>query len=299
MDTLEALRMFVDVAEKGSFSAVARARALAVSTVTLAVQQLEQQLDTALMHRTTRRLTLTQEGERFLSDAERILADWGNSIELLKPNGPLRGSIFLTVPNNFGRTRLLVLLDRFMEQHPDISVRVLLSDNVIDLLEQRVDIALRTGPLSDFSLKSRLLLSGRRLVCAAPSYWQQYGKPSHPKDLQRYNCMYLAKPGVQRNVWQFVENGKALSVKVSGNRTANDGSALHRWAVLGQGTTLQMEWDILEDIKSGRLETALEPYANQQMGLYAVFSNSPSRRVSALVNFLADSLQGVTAESSD
>jgi DNA-binding transcriptional LysR family regulator len=175
-----------------------------------------------------------------------------------------------------------------MERHSDVQVDLLLSDGVVDLVEQRMDLALRTGPLPDSNLRARLLLQGPRLVVAAPEYWQTHGKPKHPNDLTLHNCLVLARPGYPQSAWPFVENGRTFSVKVSGNRNANDGGALRDWAIRGRGIVLKVEWDVRTDIKAGRLEAALESYVAERIDLYAVYAGvTPSRRVSALIDFLA------------
>ncbi|MGO4330612.1 LysR family transcriptional regulator [Cupriavidus sp. 2TAF22] len=135
MDRLDALRLLVDVAEAGSFSAAARKRTLATSTVTLAVQQLEDELGASLITRSTRRLAFTHEGERFLAHARRLLADWDASVSAMHEDGPLRGPIRLTATNDFGRAHVVPLLDRFLELHPAVSITLLFDDSVVDLID--------------------------------------------------------------------------------------------------------------------------------------------------------------------
>jgi DNA-binding transcriptional LysR family regulator len=291
MDRLTSLQFFIEVAQAGSFSEVARSRAVSVSTVTLAVQQLETEIGSRLITRTTRRLSLTHSGERFLPDARRLLDAWGSAVGSLHEQGPLKGPIYMTSPNDFGRNRLLLLIDEFMALHPGVQIQLLLNDGVVDLVEQHLDLALRTGPLPDSGLKARLLLQGPRLVCAAPSYWQAYGKPQHPAELVHHNCLVLAKPGAPQTVWHFIDKGKAIAVKVVGNRVANDGGALRVWAMRGHGIVLKVKWDIRADLDAGRLEPALESHVAEHTNLYAVYAgDAPNRRVAALINFLASGL---------
>ncbi len=291
MDKLESLRIFVELAETGSFSAVARSRAVSASTITLALQQLELSLDANLITRSTRRLALTRDGESFLEDARRLLSDWDTAVGLLHQHGPLQGPIYITAPNDFGRNRLLSLIDAFMALHPEVQIQLSLSDSVVDIIEQRLDLAIRTGPLLDSRLKARLLMQGPRLVCAGPAYWQKYGKPSHPSELAQHNCLVLAQPGTLQTAWQFVDNKKTLLVKVAGNRTANDGGALREWAMRGYGVVLKVKWDILADLENGRLEAALENYVDERIDLYAVYAGkAPSRRVAAFIEFLVSQL---------
>jgi DNA-binding transcriptional LysR family regulator len=291
MDRLDALRLFVEIAEAGSFSAAARKSSVSTSTVTLALQKLEDEVGARLITRTTRRLAFTHEGQRFLDDARRVLADWDAAILSLRDDGPLNGPVRLTASNDFGRTRVVPLLDKFMSLHPQVQVSLLLTDGVVDLVDQHLDLALRNGPLIDSRLKARMLLSGPRVVCGAPSYWATHGKPMHPSQLSAHNCLILARPEEPLATWPFVVDGKAISVKVSGNRMASDGGVLREWAVNGYGIVIKNRWDIYHELLSGRLETALDQYIGERVDLYAVYAGTmPSRRVAALIEFLAREL---------
>jgi DNA-binding transcriptional LysR family regulator len=291
MDRLDALRLFVEIAEAGSFSAAARRSEVSTSTVTLALQKLEEEVGARLITRTTRRLAFTHEGQRFLDDARRVLADWDAAILSLRDDGPLNGPIRLTASNDFGRARIVPLLDKFMTLNPQIQVSLLLTDGVVDLVDQHLDLALRNGPLLDARLKARLLLTGPRVVCAAPSYWATHGKPMHPAQLASHNCMILSRPDVPLADWPFVVDSKPISVKVSGNRIASDGGVLREWAIHGHGVILKNRWDIYHELLSGRLETALDAFIGERVDLFAVFSGAmPSRRVGVLIDFLAQEL---------
>lgn len=288
MDTLDALRLFVSIAETGSLTAAARQQTVAPSTVTLALQQLEERAATRLITRSTRRLTFTHEGERFLIDARRLLADWEGAMDGVKQGGPLQGPIRVTATSDFGRLRLAPLLDRFLDQHPAIQVELLLGDGVIDMIERGLDVALRNGPLVDSTLRSRLLVSSRRIICATPAYWDAHGRPEHPDQLAEHNCLVLYRPGVPFATWPFVIEGRPVAVRVAGNRVANDGGVLRHWAMQGYGPMIKNIWEVRREIDEGILETVLDDFARPHVDLYAVTaSKTPSRRVSALVDFLA------------
>lgn len=282
------------VADLGSLSAVARAQALSPSTVTLSLQRLEDRVGARLITRTTRRLSLTPEGERFLSDCRRILADLDEAMDAVADRGPLRGEIRLTATNDLGRNILAPLVHDFMDANPGVQVTLMLSDGVIGLVEDSYDLALRMGQLPDSSLTARLLMRGSRRIRAAPSYWRRHGKPEHPRDLVRHNCMVLARPGAPQSSWQFQENGRVFGVRVHGDRTANDGGALRHWAIAGAGVVLKFDLDIALDLAAGRLEAVLDGFRLDDVNLYAVHpaGRRPSRRVSALIDFLADRLRG-------
>lgn len=291
MDRIDALRLLIDVAEVGSFSAVARQRALATSTVALAVKQLEQEFGARLLSRSTRRLVFTHEGQALLADGRRILAEWDAALSGLRDHGPLAGPIRVTATNDFGRTQLRPLLDQFLARHPGVQVSLMLSDSNADLIEERIDLALRNGPLPDSTLRARLLVRGERLVCASPAYWVRRRKPAHPADLALHNCLVLARPGAPLAAWPFRDGDKPFSVKVTGDRQASDGGVLREWAVSGIGVIIKNRWDVRQELESGVLETALDAYVAGQIDLFAVHpSGPPSRRVAALVDFLAEAL---------
>lgn len=293
MDQFNLLRLYVAVADSGSLSAVARAQALSPSTVTLSLQRLEERVGARLVTRTTRRLSLTPEGERFLLDCRRILADLDEAMGAVADRGPLRGDIRVTATNDLGRNTLAPLIHDFMEANPGVQVTLMLSDGVIDLVEDSYDLALRMGQLPDSGLTARLLMRGSRRICAAPSYWRRHGKPGHPRDLAGHNCMVLARPGAPQSSWQFQENGRVFGIRVHGDRTANDGGTLRHWAIAGAGVVLKSDLDITGDLAAGRLETVLDGFRLDDVNLYAVHpaGRRPSRRVAALINFLASRLK--------
>lgn len=289
MDAFKTMRLFVAIAEGGSLSAVARDWSVAPSTVTYGLQQLEDRLGAQLVVRTTRRLSLTEEGERFLRESRRILSDVDEVMTGLTEDGALSGNIRLTSTNDLGRQRVAPLVDAFMRDNPALTVELSLSDGIVDLVAGGYDLAIRTGPLRDSDMKARLLMRGQKNICAAPAYWRRHGKPSHPGDLARHNCLLLGEPGERHAAWAFRDGAERFRVRVSGDRQVNDGEALRQWAIAGAGVVQKSSFDIAEDIRQGRLETALEPFTAEATNLYAV---SPprqyeSRRVRRFVDYLA------------
>ncbi|KAF1015540.1 MAG: HTH-type transcriptional regulator DmlR [Stenotrophomonas maltophilia] len=292
MDTLEALRLYVGIAEAGSFSAAARQHAVAPSTVTLALQQLEAQAGARLITRSTRSLAFTQEGERFLAEARRLLLQWDSALEDLGQAGALSGRVRITATRDFGRPQLAPLMDDFMALHPGVSVELHLSDGVVDLVGQNIDLAIRNGPLEDSSLRSPRLLHSQRVVCAAPAYRAQHGRPSHPAQLAGHNCLILHRPGVPFATCPFLVDGVTTAVRVAGDRAANDGSVLRRWAEQGVGVMMKYHWEIARELHDGTLETVLDGFALPAVDLFAVFAgDAPPRRVSAVIDHLAARLQ--------
>lgn len=292
IDLLRHLRIFIDIVDHGSLAAAARARDLAPPAVTASLQRLEDYLGATLLLRSTRKLSLTAEGERFLEECRRIVADLDAAVEQVADAGALRGTIRLTSINDFGRSRLSELIDGFQRCHPDVSFELTLGDEIRDLINEGFDLAIRTGPLSDSRLKARLIQGGGRSICASPAYWARQGRPERPEDLAQHNCLVQSRAGHPQSTWRFVEGGRELAVQVSGNRSANDGGLLRQWAVAGVGVVLKSDYDVAADLAAGRLETVLDAYRQTQINLYAVHpvARQPSRRVLAFIDYLAEAL---------
>lgn len=289
MDRIDALRLYLDVAKQGSFSKVARNLSIATSTVTLAVTQLEQELGANLITRSTRQLGLTHEGEILKLEAQRLVDNWDNTLRNL--NSPIANlsPLKITASNDFGHVHLRKRLDEFQNIHVNTKISLILSDNPLDLIGENIDIAIRSGPLPDSNLKAKLLLKGKRLVCASPGYWREKGKPSHPSDLVKHNCLILARPGAPLSSWPFKEAKKSFSIKVSGDREASSGEIIREWALDGYGVAIKNYWDVKEYLNAGLLETALDEYNDGDIDLFAVFpDSSKNKRVNLLVDFLAE-----------
>lgn len=293
MDQLTLMQIFVAIAEKGSLAAVARARGQSPSAVTLALQRLEEIVGAQLVLRTTRKLHLTPEGERFLSNCRRILLEIDEAMDSVADNGPLRGELRVSAPSDFGRTRLTRLIDSFLRAYPNMRVELSLTDAVVDLADRSFDLAIRLGSPRDAAVKFRLIMRADRLVCAAPTYWDRYGRPNHPRDLHRHNCLILSREGAPTVTWSFRDGGRPLAVAVHGDRASTDGDVLRRWAIEGAGVAMKSEVDIAEDVSAGRLEPVLQQFCGEETNLYAVWpaSRRLSRRVEAFVDHVASHLQ--------
>jgi len=284
--------MFVAIADHANLSAVARAWGVAPSTVTHGLKRLEDQLGVQLVLRTTRHLSLTPEGEWFSEKCRGILADLDEVMTGFSEQGELTGRIRITATNDLGRQLIAPLIDAFMGEHPGLRVHLFLSDTVVDLVDAGFDVGIRTGPLRDSELKARLLLRGRKCVCASPDYWKRRGKPQHPRELSDHNCLVLGSPDETQMSWSFRDGATRFRVRVAGDRTVNDGQALKDWAVAGAGVVMKSVFDVADDLAAGRLETALDAYNSEATNLYAVFPprGHDSRRVRALLDYLSQGL---------
>lgn len=292
MDSLDLLRLFVTIADSGSLTAAARTRNIATSTVTLGLQRLEDRVSVRLINRTTRSLSLTSEGMLFLLQCRRILGDIDDVLDGLSEQGLLRGEIRITCTNDFGRNRLVSIVDDFIADNPSVQVSLVLSDAVIDLTDNNFDLGIRIEPERDADATSRLLIAGTRSIVAAPEFWKRHGKPEHPRDLRNFNCLTLARPDAPQTVWSFQEKGREFSVRVAGDRAASDGGALRHWAINGVGVVFKWNFDIERDLAEGRLEAVLADYEITGYNLYAVYGKGSrmTRRTNAFVEYLEQEL---------
>jgi DNA-binding transcriptional LysR family regulator len=231
-------------------------------------------------------LSFTHEGRQFLSDSRRILADWDAAIAGAH-HGPLQGPIKITAPQEFSRHGLGLIVDRFLLEHPALKITLHFADDVIELVGHEIDVALRFGPLTDSTLKARLLLRVSRVVCAAPAYWNARGIPQKPDDLAQHNCLVHARPDAPSAAWPFLVGGKPMSVRVQGDRVANDSAALRDWALAGRGIIRRGALGIQKELSIGELTTVLDEFSVGEANLYAVtMGGLLSQRVIAFIDFL-------------
>lgn len=274
MDHIKQIEAFVHSATRGSLSAAAQVESVTPAVIGRRLDALEARLGVKLLLRTTRKLSLTFEGQAFLEDCQRILNDLSNA-EAAVSLGGIRASGHLRVsaPAGFGRRHVAPQVAAFMQANPDVTVRLDLTDRLVDLLNEGVDCAVRIGEMADSSLAVSTLGEMRRLVVASPDYIARYGMPKNPAELAAHNCLSL---GQQRG-WTLRQTpgGEVASRKVSGTFECNDGAVLHEWALAGKGLAWRSMWEVGDDLRSGRLVSLLEDHAAPAVGIYAVF---PQRR---------------------
>jgi DNA-binding transcriptional LysR family regulator len=274
MDQIKQIAAFVNSATRGSLSAAAQIEGITPAVIGRRLDALEARLGVKLLLRTTRKLTLTFEGQAFLEDCQRILNELANA-EAAVSLGGIRasGHLSLSAPAGFGRRHVAPLVAGFMQANPGVTVTLDLSDRLVDLLNEGIDCAVRIGELADSSLVSSKLGEMRRVVVGSPDYLARHGVPRVPGDLAAHNCLSL---GQQRG-WTLRQTpgGEAVSFKVSGSFACNDGAVLHEWALAGEGLSWRSMWEVGDDLAHGRLVPVLDDYAAAPMGIYAVF---PQRR---------------------
>jgi DNA-binding transcriptional LysR family regulator len=285
MDKLKAMETFVAVAARGSLAAAARAEGVAPAVIGRRLDLLEEKLGVKLMLRTTRRITLTHEGGAYLEDCQRLLAEIASAEASVSAGGAqASGRLRLTAPAGFGRRHVAPLVPLFHELHPEVTISLNLSDRVIDLAGEGYDCAVRVGDLPDSSLISVRLADNRRLCVAAPRYLQRHGRPEHPQELARFDCLVLSSDASQTRG----KPEQLIHLRPDGPFDCTDGQVLHEWCLAGHGIAWRSTWEVESDIAAGRLVTLLEDYAAAPNGIYAVF---PQRkhlplRVRLWVDFL-------------
>jgi DNA-binding transcriptional LysR family regulator len=290
MDRFKQLETFVNAATLGSLSAAARAEGVVPALIGRRLDALETRLGLKLLVRSTRRLSLTAEGERFLASSRAILESLEDAeSEVAVRGAQASGRLRITAPAGFGRRHVAPLLPALLDAHPALSVSLDLTDRVVDLRSEGYDCAIRLGELEDSSLVGVRLGDNRRVVVGAPAYLARHGRPAHPSELAQHNCLSLGGAGQARG-WLFAEAGKVVAHRVDGDMGSSDGAVLHAWALAGRGLAWRSMWEVSEDLAHGRLASVLDEFAAPPNGIYAVF---PQRkhlpaRVHALVDLLRD-----------
>jgi len=295
------MRLFADVVRSGSFSESARRFGLSPSSVNRQIAGLEEHVGARLINRTTRRHRITEAGHLYCQHVMRILADVDAASEAVgglesKPTGVLT----VTAPMTFGRLHIAPALPAFLGAHLSLEVELSLTDRVVDLVDEAIDVAIRIDELEDSSLVARRLLPMERVVCASPAYLSEFGRPTEPGELKRHRCLaFQRRASVDRShpgskVWVFQKHGETLRVPVSGQLRSNSGDALVAAAKAAYGIALVPRWLIDQELRDGSLSVLLDEFHVSPDALdNAVHVVYPSTRflspkVRAFVDFLVD-----------
>jgi len=293
MDRFQEMRTFVAVVDEGSFVAAAEALRLSKTATSRLVGDLETRLGVRLLNRTTRRLSLTADGEHFLERCREALALVEQAEgEITAHAGEATGLLRLNVPISFGVLHLAPLWPRFMALHPKVELEISLADRVVDLVDEGVDLAVRIARLPNSTLVSRQLASTRLVLCASPEYLNRHGTPAHPSELARHAVASytLLSMGEQ---WAFTGPDGPVVVKVSPRLRSNSGDTCCAAALQHRCLVLQPAFLVGEALRSGALVEVLPAYRSIELGIYAVY---PSRKqlmpkVRVLVDFLVEAFQ--------
>ncbi len=295
LDRITGLQVFSRVAALGSLSAAARALAMSQTMATKHIAALEERLGIRLLHRTTRRLTLTEAGRSYLIAVEAILSDLEEAdANAAREAVEVRGTLRLNAPVSFGIREIAPLLADLSRHCPRLTIDLGLNDRYVDLIEEGWDLVIRIGRLSDSTMVARRLAPCPLLVCAAPSYLARHGRPKKIADLQHHSCLgYTLSRSVGVVRWSFGKDGKA-QVPISGSVKANNGDVLVAAAVAGQGIVYQPYFLVAREIEAGLLEPLQLDHPPIELdGIYAVYPSDrrPPAKVRVAVDFLADQLR--------
>lgn len=297
---LSNLRLFLVIAEKGSLIGAAKELGLSSTTVSERLAALETHYGVVLFNRTTRSISLTEEGRTLVTGARSVLSEVDDLDSLIRSGAKsLSGPIKISTPIDIGRSIVSDVIAKFTNRNPGVSIELSLSDGYIDLVGQGFDLAIRFGTITDTSLRMRNLGSFQRKVCAAPDYFEKNGMPQTPDELTGHNCLVMRFGGTLDNIWRFGTEQKPYHVQVRGNRVVNDGALIRAWALAGHGIVLKSELDVGNDIQEGRLISILEDELPPPNPLQMLFppGRAQPRRVVALADDLRMAFSSMSSTS--
>jgi DNA-binding transcriptional LysR family regulator len=295
---IDNIRLFLKIAEKGSMVAAGREVGLSATTVSERLAALEAHYGVVLFNRTTRSLSLTDEGRTLIEGAKVVLAEVEDLDTRIRHGAEaISGPIRISAPVDLGRSIISELIARFTEKHPAVSVELSLSDGYVDIVGEGFDLALRFGTVTDSSLRARRLGEYRRVVCAAPRYLEARGIPRKPSDLAEHNCLVMRFGRNLDNLWHFGSGKTSQVVMVRGNKIVNDGSLVRQWALAGHGIILKSELDVTADLKTGKLIAILDDHASPANPLQMMYppGRAQPRRVKALAEELSNAMARASA----
>jgi DNA-binding transcriptional LysR family regulator len=292
VDKLKQIEAFVAAVDAGSL-----ARAAVVASVTPAmigrrIDALERRLGARLLHRSTRRLALTEEGAVYLEYCRKLLADLSHADSLIhEGRQTATGQLSVSAPAAFGRKHVALHGPSFVARHPEVRVSFNLNDQVVDLVQLGFDMGVRIGGAIDPAFVAIKLAANRRVVCASPAYLKRHGTPRTLVDLARHNCLAFNLQGGQQGGWHFRDGNKPITVRVAGDLECNDTELLHRWTLEGLGLSWRSTWEIAGELARGELVTVLDAYALPAYDIMAVYPQQ--RHVPAKVRFFVEHLKSI------
>jgi len=260
MNLFSSISLFVKTVEVGNFSELGRQLHLAPSSISRQINALEEELGVRLLQRTTRNINLTEAGQIYYERANKILSDLDDAqLAITQLQARPKGLLRINVAIPFGERIIVPLIPDFLSLYPEVKIDLSLEDRAIDLVEERVDLAIRIGRLEDSSIVARKLADNRFVVCASQKYIEVHGQPENPEDLSQHNCI-VNRNIYNSNTWQFRKGNNSQNISVTGNFQANSGGALYNAMLSNLGIAILPTWYVGEDIKCGRLQWLLKDY---------------------------------------
>lgn len=291
MNTLSDLAFFVVLARQPSLAAAAQQLGITPPNVSRRLAALEQRLGLRLLNRTTRRLSLTIEGQSYLEKGEQILLDLqGLEQSLAGEHDTPKGLLRINATFGFGRRHLAPLIADFARDFPEVALQLELSDRPLDLTEHALDIGIRFGTPPDARVVAKRIAHNRRLLCASPAYLAKHGIPSTPQQLVDHQCIVIRENTQTYNNWQLRNASQQIMVKVDGRLSTNHGEIAVDWALAGHGIVLRSEWDVAAYLRDGQLCRILAPWVGEIADIHAIY---PQRhyvpaKTRAFLDFLSE-----------
>ncbi|RON20866.1 LysR family transcriptional regulator [Pseudomonas brassicacearum] len=292
MDRFHEMQIFMAVAEEEGFAAAARRLNISPPSVTRAIAAMEERIGTQLLSRTTRSLHLTEAGQRYLEDCRRILNEVDEAEEAAADSYSIpRGHLTVTAPVMFGELYIAPLLAEYLDQFPSVHLNALLVDRVVSMADEGVDVAIRIGHLHENNQHAIKVGEVRQVICAAPAYFEQYGRPQHPGELSTANIVMSSASHLLSD-WQFVNEGNALSFRFEPRLVVTANQAAINIACLGWGLTRVLSYQVAGHVANGGLEVVLQEFEPPALPIQVVYqkNNRVPAKVRTFVNFLADRL---------
>jgi len=296
MDRITAAEVFITIVDRGSMIAAAETLEMSRAMVPRYLAQMEQWAGARLLHRTTRKLSLTDAGERTLERCRQMLVLAGE-IDLVEgeQSDELRGLLRITCSQSLGQTALVGAVAQYLKRHPQVAVDLQMNNRTVNLVEERIDLALRITNELDPNLIARPLSSCASVVCASPAYLAAYGTPRHPQDLALHNCLTYSYFG--KSLWHFDHQGVKSAVAVSGNLSANESVVLMAGTAQGAGISMQPYYSAAPLLASGDLIELMPEYRPQSMGIYGIYTSR--RQMPATLRTMLDFLVAWFATDAD
>jgi DNA-binding transcriptional LysR family regulator len=295
MDKLKQIEAFVSVVDKGSLTRAALEQRITPVMLGRRIDAMEKRLGIKLMHRTTRHLTLTEQGTVFLDHCRKLLTDLDRAEKIIiQGRHKATGHLVISAPAAFGRKHVAPHAPAFLAANPEVRISFNLSDQVVDLVREGYDMSIRIGGTIDPSMVAVRLFPNHRVVCGTPQYFERNGIPKTLNDLMHHNCLTFNLQGGQQRGWHFRDNGKNVIVKTTGNLDCNDGELLHRWCLESLGLGWRSTWEIQSQLASGELVTVLDEYALSNYDIMAIYPQQ--QHLPLKTRFFIDQLRSTYAQ---
>lgn len=289
MDAFSDLAFFSLLIREGSLTAAAQQLGVTPPSVSKRLALLEARLGVRLLQRTTRRMSMTPEGETYVTEGARVLADL-DALEraVVGAKDVPRGLLKVSATLGFGRRHVAPALSKFAREHPEVEVQLHLTDRPVNMIELGFDVAIRLGELPDARLTALRLAPNRRVLCASPAYLRKAGEPTTPRELPLHRCIFIRESDETFGTWHLRSGKRAETVKVRGPLTTNDGESAVAWALDGHGILMRSQWDAAPYLRSGRLREVLSDWALPSGDIFLTFPSKAgmSAKTRAFVDFM-------------